>query len=135
MTEAAKYQVTIHGNVYDLAIGDGAQVISTGPRDRATPPFMAPPPPPQGILGRDDDLTRVFDLLQLGDTDAADVPPVALRGLGGIGKTTLAAALGRLAIMPELFPDGVAGRRRPQPPCASCWTAGARPGRGPAAGT
>lgn len=107
MTEAAKYQVTIHGNVYDLAIGDGAQVIAADERERAAPPFMAPPPPPQGILGRDDDLTRVFDLLQLGDTEAADVPPVALRGLGGIGKTTLAAALGRLAIMPERFPDGV----------------------------
>ena len=27
MTEAAKYQVTIKGDVYDLAIGDGAQVF------------------------------------------------------------------------------------------------------------
>ena len=68
---------------------------------------MAPPPPPQGILGRDDDLARVFDLLQLGDTEADDVPPVAFRGLGGIGKTTLAAAFGRLSGMPERFPDGV----------------------------
>lgn len=46
-------------------------------------------------------------LLQLDQLTASNVSPVALHGMGGIGKTTLAIALGRLAMEPQLFPDGV----------------------------
>lgn len=70
-------------------------------------PFMVPPLPPQGIFGRDAAMKEIFDLLALQDDQARDVQPVALRGLGGIGKTTLAIALGRLAIAANSFPDGV----------------------------
>lgn len=104
---ATTYIVTIHGTVYGLALGDQASAVAGGPANRPAQPFMTPPLPPQGVHGRDDDLTRVFDLLALGDEGASEVPPVALRGLGGIGKTTLATALGRLDLVPRLFPDGV----------------------------
>jgi len=90
----AKYQVHIHGNAYGLAVGDQAAVFTDQPLQRQFPsPFLTPALPPQGVLGRDEELTRVFDLLALGDEGVQDVAPVALRGMGGIGKTTLAIAL------------------------------------------
>ncbi|HNS03122.1 MAG TPA: NB-ARC domain-containing protein [Anaerolineae bacterium] len=105
---ATTYNVTIHGTVYGLAVGDQASAVAGVPANRPVQqPFMTPPLPPQGVHGRDDDLTQVYDLLALGDESACDVPPAALRGLGGIGKTTLATALGRLDFVPRLFPDGV----------------------------
>ncbi|MCE7981948.1 MAG: hypothetical protein DYG89_12200 [Caldilinea sp. CFX5] len=70
-------------------------------------PFMTPALPPQGIFGREEVLTRLFDLLQLGASTATNVPPVALCGMGGIGKTTLAIALSYLEVVSDLFPDGV----------------------------
>ncbi|MBP8122141.1 MAG: hypothetical protein KAZ26_05840 [Caldilineaceae bacterium] len=103
---SSKYNVIIHGNAYGLVVGDNARVWQSYESDQAqAPPFMVPTLPPQGIIGRDDTLTDIVDLLALkGD---ADVPPVALRGLGGIGKTTLAIALGRLSLIHQHFPDGI----------------------------
>src|SRR5438045_8384530 len=96
-SRSSQYNVTIHGTVYGLAIGDQASVATQGtPAAQSSAPFLVPPLPPQGIFGRDDVLTQVYDLLALSDEDATEVAPVALRGLGGIGKTTLATALGRL---------------------------------------
>lgn len=68
-------------------------------------PFLIPSLPPQGVLGRDTFLKQVTDLLGMGDTALTDVAPIALRGMGGIGKTTLAIAIGRRVA--HLFPDGV----------------------------
>lgn len=108
MTEmSTQYTITIHGAVYGLAIGDQANAVVGTSVGRSAPPFMIPPLPPQGIFGRDDALTKIFDALALNDDQAANVPPLALRGMGGIGKTTLAKALGRLEFIPQSFPDGV----------------------------
>jgi len=71
------------------------------------PPFMTPPLPPQGILGRDNTLKRIIALLALEDANAADVPLLALRGMGGVGKTTLAIAVGRWKSITKYFPGGV----------------------------
>lgn len=69
-------------------------------------PFTAPPLPPQGVFGREVDLETLHQWLAL-DTDQNDVPPVALRGMGGVGKTTLAIALAHLPEVAEAFPHGV----------------------------
>lgn len=104
----AKYQVHIHGNIYGLAIGDHATASINRSSQRQYPsPFLTPTLPPQGVLGRDEELTCIFDLLALNNGEVQNVAPVALRGMGGIGKTTLAIALGRLDLIPRLFSDGV----------------------------
>jgi hypothetical protein len=59
------------------------------------------------VLGREDALARLVALLAFDQPEVSNAPPVALHGMGGIGKTTLAIALARSEIVPRLFPDGV----------------------------
>ena len=70
-------------------------------------PFFVPPLPSQGVAGRKKDLDDIFALLLISDTNRTNVPPVVLRGMGGIGKTTLAVAAGRRPELDAFFPDGV----------------------------
>lgn len=77
------------------------------PRRETTAPFMVPQLPPQGIVGRDKTLGMIASYLQLQDEQALNVPPLALRGMGGIGKTTLSIAFGRLETIRRQFPDGI----------------------------
>lgn len=74
--------------------------------DTFPPPFMTPALPEQGVFGRDEFLRRICIALRLQD-QGGNVPPLALRGMGGIGKTTLGIATGRLKLTREHFPDGV----------------------------
>ncbi|MCA9972500.1 MAG: hypothetical protein KC425_19900 [Anaerolineales bacterium] len=77
------------------------------PDDTVPAPFMAPPLPVQGVLGRRELLKTMFERLRLDEQDTVNVPPLALHGLGGIGKTTLAVAFGRSEQIRRLFPDGI----------------------------
>ncbi len=70
-------------------------------------PFMVPSLPPQGVFGRDTLLSQILDLLHIDDMGSRNIPPLALRGMGGVGKTTLTLALGRLEGMRQRFPDGI----------------------------
>jgi hypothetical protein len=109
MTEASgKYTVVVNGTVYGLQIGDSGQMTLTGPDGKQLHrPYLAPPLPLQGVFGREKDLETLRNWLGL-DAETQDaVPPVAIRGMGGIGKTTLAIALARDASIPQQFPDGV----------------------------
>src|SRR6185503_2919880 len=69
--------------------------------------FMAPSLPLQGVLGRAEVLAELGELLALDRAGATEVPPVVLRGMGGIGKTTLAAAFSRQSQVARSFPDGI----------------------------
>jgi hypothetical protein len=71
------------------------------------PSLLVPSPPPQGVLGRERELGRIMQLLALDNEDTREIPPVALWGMGGIGKTTLAIQLGRMKGIERHFPDGV----------------------------
>ncbi len=76
-------------------------------QDQVTAPFLTPALPPQGIYGRSRLIKKIIANLHLDDPDAVDVPPLALRGMAGIGKTTLITAVGRLQQIQAQFPDGV----------------------------
>lgn len=83
------------------------EISSPVPKQKDKMAVLVPSPPPQGIVGREELLKEVMDLLEFHNTSARDVAPVALQGMGGIGKTTLAIALGRHKLVSKLFPDGV----------------------------
>ena len=69
-------------------------------------PRMAPPPP-EIFEGRDEALHESVAELRLGqDGTAAEVHPIALRGMGGVGKTTLARALAHHPEVEAALPDG-----------------------------
>ncbi|MEP0805570.1 MAG: hypothetical protein HRF47_08780 [Chloroflexota bacterium] len=67
--------------------------------------YQIPPLPPQGVFGRDDAISKVAEFLVSDDHSIVDLPPLALRGMGGIGKTTLAIAFAHE--YKAKFPDGV----------------------------
>lgn len=81
--------------------------INQTSRSGKTSIFLVPSLPPQGVFGRDKTLKKIADLLEFNNQDATNVPPLALLGMGGIGKTTLAIALARQKHILTWFPDGV----------------------------
>ncbi len=72
-----KYTIHIHGQAQGITIGDQATVTQQlGTTSSSAPPFLTPPLPPQGVVGRDDTLTRIYDLLALADEDAIYMHPL-----------------------------------------------------------
>ncbi|MEM7334040.1 MAG: NB-ARC domain-containing protein [Chloroflexota bacterium] len=76
------------------------------PLNHVAPSFMAPALPEHGIFGRDQFLSKIYNELRLNEANHY-VPPLALRGMGGIGKTTLSIAISRLDLIQKQFPDGI----------------------------
>lgn len=74
---------------------------------KEVPPFLAPGLPPQGMVGRDGLLKEILGMVILARESSAADGAIALQGMGGIGKTTLAIALARMEAVRQLFPDGV----------------------------
>jgi hypothetical protein len=70
-------------------------------------PRLAPAIPPQGIFGREKEIADIVKFLALDDEFARDVPPIALRGIAGVGKTTIAIAIAHDADIQHVFRDGV----------------------------
>ena len=70
-------------------------------------PFLGPSLPPQGIMGRQDIISSLKKLLVFDVISENNVPPAALRGMGGTGKTAIAIALVNQPDIRALFPDGV----------------------------
>jgi hypothetical protein len=84
--------------------GGRAEDTSTGP-DLGAPVATAPPSPAL-VMGREDDLLRLKARFGIG-TDQPMRPRTVLRGLPGVGKTTLVTALAHDPDVAVAFPDGV----------------------------
>jgi hypothetical protein len=67
--------------------------------------FQIPSLPPQGVYGRDSEIDQIAGSLHCNQNDINNLPPLALRGMGGIGKTTLANAFAHK--YQSKFQDGV----------------------------
>jgi len=69
--------------------------------------MRAPGLPPQGVVGRDREVEILVHMLALDPGGAGSVPAAVVRGMPGIGKTTLAIALAHHAAVHRALPDGV----------------------------
>jgi hypothetical protein len=70
------------------------------------PPGVAPPPPPDVFLGREDALHDIRQML-LVNRGAKRENITVVRGLPGVGKTSLVSAIGHDAQIVRTFNDGV----------------------------
>jgi len=94
---------TIHGDVFS-----GGKITHHhhyGEKKERPAPRMAPPAP-QVFIGRDEVLRELIAALKLGEDGAGPIALTALKGMGGIGKTTLAAALANHPEVETALPDG-----------------------------
>jgi hypothetical protein len=84
-----------------------ARTIAPAPAPQFPDPYLVPPPPPQGVFGREETLVKIDAMLATSTSGEPSIAPVVLRGFGGIGKTTLAISIGRRHNVAVLYPDGV----------------------------
>jgi len=89
-----EYDVQIHGSVQEVI----AFVIRDGEQHRV--PFLVPPRPSYNLIGRDNLLANLKQQLISGEN-------VALYGLPGVGKTSLAVELAHDSEIRKQFQDGV----------------------------
>jgi len=105
-------------NIMDInAKGDvsiGADVVGRdkithhhhyGEKKERPAPRMAPPAP-RVFIGRDEVLRELIAALKLGEEGTGPIALTALKGMGGIGKTTLAAALANHPEVETALPEG-----------------------------
>lgn len=76
------------------------------PRHRQQTRVTNAPPEPPHFLPRPDVLNRLRDAVT-SDVSESRIGITALRGMGGIGKTVMAAALCRDQVVLDAYPDGV----------------------------
>lgn len=98
-----RYGIDTSGNLASATI---SQIPNPVPESSRPSVFMVPPLPSHGVWGRDEMLSQIAHSLEL-LSEKTNVPALALRGMGGIGKTTLAKSVGHLDSVQHFFPDGV----------------------------
>ncbi len=98
--------VNVGGDVAGRDNIKGEQVnIYYGEKKERPAPRMAPPAP-RVFIGRDEVLRELIAALKLSEDGAGPIALTALKGMGGIGKTTLAAALANHPEVETALPEG-----------------------------
>jgi len=98
--------LSIAGDVAGRDNIKGEQVnIYYGEKKERPAPRMAPPAP-RVFIGRDEVLAELIAALKLGEDGAGPIALTAIKGMGGIGKTTLAAALANHPEVEKALPEG-----------------------------
>jgi len=85
--------------------GEQINIYNYGEKKERLAPRMAPPAP-RVFIGRDEVLAELIAALKLGEDGAGPIALTALKGMGGIGKTTLAAALANHPEVETALPEG-----------------------------
>ena len=85
--------------------GEQINIHHYGEKKERPAPRMAPPAP-HIFIGRDEVLRELIAALKLGEEGAGPIALTALKGMGGIGKTTLAAALANHPDVETALPEG-----------------------------
>jgi tetratricopeptide (TPR) repeat protein len=98
---------TIHGDAFggDKVGRDKITNVYYGEKKERLIPRMAPPAP-RVFVGRDEVLRELIAALKLGEDGAGPIALTALKGMGGIGKTTLAAAFANHPEVESALPEG-----------------------------
>lgn len=99
---SSQYNVEVHGNIQGLVQGDGNVVTFIYNNVAQHIPFLPPPRPPHGIVGRDLVIEQVSALLK--DPQHGGV---ILFGLPGIGKTAIALEVSHNSEIRAHFSDGI----------------------------
>lgn len=104
-TESGKYIIHFHGEAKYIAIGDGASVQLSPPLVGV--PFQVPPLPAY-FVPRPEVSNALKARLFTNETSIPGALVIsAIHGLGGIGKTTLVAALAHDHDLQSYFSDGI----------------------------
>lgn len=109
------YAVFAHPAALAVSAGSGRGAIT--PQFESSPPRLVgsvylstAPRPPELFVGRTADLERVKEMLGVGHRPSGSAPLAtirAVRGLGGLGKSSLAAVLAADSDVQARFPDGL----------------------------
>jgi len=94
------YSPHFHGPIDLVVVGENNIVIRLENGERRTVPFLAPPRPPLGVIGRSKELLELKRCVFSGGS-------WAVRGMPGVGKTSLVLALAYDEEVLVRFSDGI----------------------------
>lgn len=104
--EGRQIQITPYKSAVHIR-GDAQTLRSLQEKINPPPPGILPAFPNLVFLGREDSLREVKDLLGIYKTPLPDNSLTVVRGVPGVGKTTLVSVLSRDPEISKAFPDGV----------------------------
>jgi TIR domain-containing protein/NB-ARC domain-containing protein len=100
-SDTNRYNEAFQTLLADIANG---QAVPLPEKHRHT--YVTAPPPPINFIPRPEEMEQLHHTI-IGDGTSRQIALTALEGMGGIGKSVLAAALCQDEVIQAAFPDGV----------------------------